>query len=42
MRECEDVIQGAPVNDKKALSLVSKLREFERQLGFKKNAGSLK
>ncbi|HEX8398873.1 MAG TPA: DUF4350 domain-containing protein [Pyrinomonadaceae bacterium] len=42
MRECEDVIHGAPVNDKKALSLVSKLREFERQLGFKKNAGSLK
>jgi len=42
MRECEDVIQGTPVNDKKALSLVSKLREFERQLGFKKNAGSLK
>ncbi|HEX8197114.1 MAG TPA: DUF4350 domain-containing protein [Pyrinomonadaceae bacterium] len=42
MRECEDAIQGAPVNIKKALSLVAKLREFERQLGFKKNAGSLK
>jgi hypothetical protein len=42
LRECEDVIHGAPVNDKKALSLVARLREIERQLGFKKNAGSLK
>jgi hypothetical protein len=42
MRECEDTIHGAPVNDKKALSLVSKLREIERELGFKKNAGNLK
>lgn len=42
MRECEDAIHGEQINDKKALSLVSKLREIERELGFRKNAGSLK
>ncbi|MDQ4122937.1 MAG: DUF4350 domain-containing protein [Acidobacteriota bacterium] len=42
MRECEDAIHGAPVNDKKALSLVAKLREIEEKLNLRKNAGNLK
>jgi hypothetical protein len=34
LRACEDIVQGAPVNDKKALALVGKLRAVEEELGF--------
>jgi hypothetical protein len=35
MRECEDVIQGTPVDGRKALELVTLLREVERALGLR-------
>jgi hypothetical protein len=34
MRECEDAINGAPINDKKALQLIARLRWLERSLGL--------
>ena len=42
MRDCENAIQGEKINDKKALALAAKLREFERELGLRKNAAALK
>ncbi|HEX7997526.1 MAG TPA: DUF4350 domain-containing protein [Pyrinomonadaceae bacterium] len=35
MFECEDAINGAPVDAKKSLSLISRLREIERLLGLR-------
>lgn len=35
MRECEDAIQGAPVDGRKSLELVARLREVERALGLR-------
>jgi hypothetical protein len=35
MRECEDSIAGAPTNARRALALVSRLRELERDLGIR-------
>jgi hypothetical protein len=35
MRECEDAIQGTPVDGRKALELVTRLREVERALGLR-------
>jgi hypothetical protein len=35
MRECEEAIQGEPVDGKKALELVTRLREVERALGLR-------
>ena len=37
---CEDVIHGEQTSGKTALSLVARLREIERELGFKKAARS--
>jgi hypothetical protein len=34
MRECEDAINGEPVNERKSLELVMRLREVERALGL--------
>jgi hypothetical protein len=35
MRECEHVINGAPVDARKALQIVSRLRSLERSLGLR-------
>ena len=35
-RDCEDIICGEKTTEKRALSLVAKLRDIERQLGFRK------
>jgi hypothetical protein len=35
MRECEDAIQGTPVDGRKALEMVTRLREVERALGLR-------
>jgi hypothetical protein len=35
MRECEEAIQGTPVDGRKALELVTRLREVERSLGLR-------
>ena len=35
MRECEDAINGEPVDGKKSLELVTRLREVERALGLR-------
>jgi Domain of unknown function (DUF4350) len=35
MRECEDAINGAPVDERKALELVTRLRQVERALGLR-------
>jgi hypothetical protein len=35
MRECEDAIHGAPLDSRKALSLVKQLRVVERVLGLR-------
>jgi hypothetical protein len=35
MRDCEDAINGAPINARDALALVAGLREVERQLGLR-------
>ena len=35
MRECEEAIQGAPVDGRKSLELVVRLREVERSLGLR-------
>lgn len=35
MRECEDAMQGAPVDGRKSLELVKRLREVERALGLR-------
>jgi hypothetical protein len=35
MRECEDTINGASVDDKKAIELVTRLRAVERALGLR-------
>lgn len=35
MRECEDAIRGAPIDGRKSLELVTRLREVERTLGLR-------
>jgi hypothetical protein len=35
MRECEDAINGSPVDERKSLELVARLREVERSLGLR-------
>jgi hypothetical protein len=40
LRECEDVMHGERINDKKALALVKRLREIEQKLGLAKRANS--
>ncbi|MDT4897146.1 MAG: hypothetical protein QOH25_2223 [Acidobacteriota bacterium] len=35
MHECEDAIQGAPVDGRKSLELVTRLRDVERALGLR-------
>jgi hypothetical protein len=35
LRECEDAMAGAPLDARKALSLVAALRELERELGIR-------
>lgn len=35
MRECEDAINGAPVDSRKSLELVTRVREVERDLGLR-------
>jgi hypothetical protein len=34
MRQCEEVVNGAPVNWRKSIELVKRLREIERELGL--------
>ena len=38
MRQCEEVINGAPINWRKALDLVRRLREVEKDLGLRMRA----
>ena len=35
MRECEDAINGEPIDGRKSLELVARLREVERALGLR-------
>ncbi|HKR00971.1 MAG TPA: DUF4350 domain-containing protein [Pyrinomonadaceae bacterium] len=35
MRECEDAINGAPIDGRKSLELIAQLREVERALGLR-------
>lgn len=38
MRQCEDAINGEPINWRQAVDLVSRLRELERKLGLRMRA----
>ncbi len=42
MCECEDTINGAPTNARRALALVHRLRELERTLGIRMRAREIK
>jgi hypothetical protein len=42
MRECEDVIEGAPTNARQSLALVARLRELERTLGIRMRAREIR
>ncbi|HEX8456135.1 MAG TPA: DUF4350 domain-containing protein [Pyrinomonadaceae bacterium] len=42
MRECEDVIGGAPVTPRQSLALVARLRELERALGIRMRAREIR
>jgi hypothetical protein len=42
MRECEDAINGAPVNARHSLALVASLRELERALGIRMRAREIR
>jgi hypothetical protein len=35
MRQCEEAINGEPINWRQAVDLVSRLRELERKLGLR-------
>jgi hypothetical protein len=35
MRQCEEVINGEPINWRQAVDLVKRLRELERKLGLR-------
>jgi hypothetical protein len=38
MRQCEETINGAPVNWRRSIDLVKRLREVERTLGVRMRA----
>jgi Domain of unknown function (DUF4350) len=42
MRECEDAINGASINARQALALISRLRELERTLGIRMRSREIK
>lgn len=42
MRDCEDAIAGAPVNARRSLALVRRLREVERGLGLRMRAREIR
>jgi hypothetical protein len=42
MRECEDIIEGAPTNARQSLALVARLRELERTLGIRMRAREIR
>jgi hypothetical protein len=42
MRECEDVINGAPTSARHSLALVARLRELERALGIRMRAREIR
>jgi hypothetical protein len=42
MRECEDAMAGEPLSARRALNLVSRLREIERSLGLRMRSRELK
>jgi hypothetical protein len=42
MRECEEAINGAPVNARHSLALVARLRELERTLGIRMRAREIR
>ncbi len=42
MRECEDAMAGAPTSARRALALVTQLRELERDLGIRMRAREIK
>jgi hypothetical protein len=35
MRQCEEAINGEPINSRQSISLVRRLREIERDLGLR-------
>jgi hypothetical protein len=42
LRECEDAMAGAPLTARRALSLVTRLRELERELGIRMRAREIR
>jgi hypothetical protein len=42
MKQCEDTINGQPVNEKQALNLVTRLRELETKLGLRMRSRDVK
>jgi hypothetical protein len=42
MKQCEDTINGQPINEKQALNLVTRLRELETKLGLRMRSRDVK
>jgi hypothetical protein len=42
MRQCEDAINGAPINERKSLYLIKRLREIESALGLRMRSRDVK
>ena len=42
MRDCEEAINGAPINARRSLDLITRLREVERSLGLRMRAREIK
>jgi hypothetical protein len=42
MKQCEDTINGEPINEKQALNLVTRLRELETKLGLRMRSRDVK
>ena len=42
MRQCEEAINGAPINERKSLYLIKRLREIESTLGLRMRSRDVK